>query len=638
MAQGLKADPQTRRQHGPVAAVLILFALLAPSMVAQAPNQLSGNAILQHLNAVISWYRAASTSVQSSGQPSDAIYRDNARSLALDATRLAFDAAKTEAALIAAQTPSGANAPPQTAAGTTDYAKMGSDIAARITSLQSQVDTANKKIANASGRNRELLTSQRDKLQGELDLNKEMQDAVQKMASFVGSNGEGAPVGLLGSIAELEKSIPELATNAKGQSPVVNSASQQAVQQNPAGLIGESELLYTELMSMHSIDQLVSQTQQLKNTANQLRAPLIAELKDTIQQGQNRASQPAATTPAQIEADKQAFDDLTDRFKHLSKATLPLSQEMILLDQSRSNLLVWRESISSQYKVLLRAVLARLFVLGMALVILTILSEVWRRVTFRYVRDERRRRHFLTLRRFVTGFLMAVVLLLGFVSEFSSLATFAGFITAGIAVALQAVILSIAAYFFVIGRYGIRVGDRISVAGVTGDVIDVGIVRMYLMELAGTSVDLYPTGRIVVFSNSVLFQANTPLFKQLPGTEYTWHEVAVSMVAGTNHDAAQKKIMDTVHTVYQQYRDEIDTQFGDLERRIDIRLRPPEPDGQLRFGDTGLEYVVRYPLDIRQASKIDGEVTRALLDLISGSPEIQASVSGSPKIRAVIRG
>jgi hypothetical protein len=76
------------------------------------------------------------------------------------------------------------------------------------------------------------------------------------------------------------------------------------------------------------------------------------------------------------------------------------------------------------------------------------------------------------------------------------------------------------------------VGDRISVAGVTGDVVDVGLVRLYLMELAGTGVDLYPTGRIVVFSNAVLFQATTPLFKQLPGAEYTWHEVAVALNQG----------------------------------------------------------------------------------------------------------
>src|SRR6202030_4289324 len=132
-----------------------------------------------------------------------------------------------------------------------------------------------------------------------------------------------------------------------------------------------------------------------------------------------------------------------------------------------------------------------------------ILSEIWRRLTFRYIRDPRRRRQFLLMRRFVMGFLVGIVLIMGFVSEFSSLATFAGFVTAGIAVGLQAILLSIAAYFFVIGRYGIRVGDRISVAGVTGDVIDIGLVRLYLMELATSGADFYPTGRIVVFSNSV---------------------------------------------------------------------------------------------------------------------------------------
>ncbi len=96
------------------------------------------------------------------------------------------------------------------------------------------------------------------------------------------------------------------------------------------------------------------------------------------------------------------------------------------------------------------------------------------------------------MRRVVTGFLIGTVLIMGFVSEFSSLATFAGFVTAGIAVGLQAILLSIAAYFFVVGRYGIRVGDRISIAGVTGDVIDIGLVRFYLMELVGTVFELTP--------------------------------------------------------------------------------------------------------------------------------------------------
>ena len=51
-----------------------------------------------------------------------------------------------------------------------------------------------------------------------------------------------------------------------------------------------------------------------------------------------------------------------------------------------------------------------------------------------------------------------------------------------------------------------RVGDRITVAGVTGDVIEVGLVRFYMMELAGSGTELHSTGRVAVFANSILFQ------------------------------------------------------------------------------------------------------------------------------------
>ena len=102
--------------------------------------------------------------------------------------------------------------------------------------------------------------------------------------------------------------------------------------------------------------------------------------------------------------------------------------------------------------------LIRVFSILLALAMVAGGSALWRRATLRYVQDARRRRQLLLVRRFVTGFLMMLIVLLGFVSEFSSLATFAGFLTAGIAVALQTVILSIAAYFTLIGRHGVRAG------------------------------------------------------------------------------------------------------------------------------------------------------------------------------------
>ena len=257
---------------------------------------------------------------------------------------------------------------------------------------------------------------------------------------------------------------------------------------------------------------------------------------------------------------------------------------------------------------------------------------------FTNLSEPRRRRQFLVLRRVVIGFLIVIVLTVGFVSEFSSLATFAGFITAGIAVGLQAVLLSVAAYFFIIGRYGIRVGDRISVAGITGDVVDIGLVRLYLMELAGTGLDFYPTGRIVVFSNSVLFQTGTPLFKQIPGTEYAWHEVVVMIAPDGNHKSAEEKLVAAVNAVYSQYREEIERQHYAIERHVDIQVEVPRPEARLQFADAGLELLVRYPVEIRKAPDIDEEMTRKVLDLIETDEALKTAVSGNPKIRSAVKG
>ncbi len=121
--------------------------------------------------------------------------------------------------------------------------------------------------------------------------------------------------------------------------------------------------------------------------------------------------------------------------------------------------------------------------LGLLLAVIIGGAELWRRTIFRYVRDARRRYQYLLLRKIVFWCVIAVLLVVSFATELSSIATFAGLITAGVAVALQNVIVSIVAYFFLIGKYGIRVGDRVQVAGITGEVVEIGLVRFHLLEL-----------------------------------------------------------------------------------------------------------------------------------------------------------
>ena len=100
--------------------------------------------------------------------------------------------------------------------------------------------------------------------------------------------------------------------------------------------------------------------------------------------------------------------------------------------------------------------------LGFAILVVVILAEIWRRATLRYVKDLRRRYQFLLLRRIVMWLAIGITVAFGLATEIGSLATFAGLITAGIAVALQKVILAIAGYFFQSASmaFGLAIGCR----------------------------------------------------------------------------------------------------------------------------------------------------------------------------------
>jgi small-conductance mechanosensitive channel len=236
----------------------------------------------------------------------------------------------------------------------------------------------------------------------------------------------------------------------------------------------------------------------------------------------------------------------------------------------------------------------------------------------------------------MVGFLSALVLILGFVTQFSSLATFAGFITAGIAVGLQTILLSVAAYFFIVGRYGVRVGDRITVANVTGDVVEVGLVRFYVMELAGTGTEFHPTGRIAVFANSVLFQTGTPLYKQIPGTNYAWHEVTVKLKQGSDYRPTLDVLRKAVEKVYSGYKSQIEQQHTQTETWMDTAMPGPGIQTRLQLSD-GLQYAVLYPVQISNAAAIDDQVVQELLESIARDTAVMQVIDGPPAVRAVIK-
>jgi len=83
--------------------------------------------------------------------------------------------------------------------------------------------------------------------------------------------------------------------------------------------------------------------------------------------------------------------------------------------------------------------------------------------------------------------LSAVILIVGIVSIWfdnpARLGTFVGLVTAGIAVALQKAITSLAGYFVILRGNTFSVGDRIVMGDVRGDVVALGFMQTTIMEM-----------------------------------------------------------------------------------------------------------------------------------------------------------
>jgi small-conductance mechanosensitive channel len=210
-----------------------------------------------------------------------------------------------------------------------------------------------------------------------------------------------------------------------------------------------------------------------------------------------------------------------------------------------------------------------------------------------------------------------MILAVAFASELGSLATFAGLLTAGVAVALQNVILSVAGYFFLIGKYGIRVGDRVQIGSVSGEVVDVGLVRLHLMELSGQA-PRGPTGRIVAFANSIVFQASGGIFKQIPGVNLAWHDITLSLPPKADPSAMKEKLLATANEVLSEYSEDMARQTREIQKTTSLNAGgEAQAHVQLRFSASAVEALVSYPVQLQHAAEIDERMSRELLKAVA---------------------
>jgi len=507
----------------PIAVPLLVLGLLSPGSSAEQPGQNRfgfppRQQVIGFLTQSIDWYRGASVQPSMPIQPADIPFRENAQALRIQSLRLSFDYAKAIAA-VEADSSISPDEPPENSARDSSgsdlqrWMKIQAECETDTQAARNDVASIRSKADRERGKDRARLNVALSESESRFNLIQAKCHTYGNLLDFVRTMHASEPQneGLDSVIDDLSRTVPELANASATASPsqsAVSSAVPQPTSSSIPDLISDV-LLYRRKLG--TLDQADRATDALAQASKNLRTPLVQYLNSALQGANLSGSNPQDSDLDALRRLQAHLDNLSTEITTLSPATVALAKQQILFGIYKSDLASWRTLVVSQYGAAWKKLSIHLLAFGIVIGLLLAVITALRRVTFRYVRDAGHRRTALIAEWTLLWLGIFMVVAFTFASNLGSLATFLGLVTAGLAVALQNVILAVLGYTVLVGKLGLRLGDQVQISGVTGEVVEFGLLQFQVREVDTQG---RPTGRLGSFSNSFIFVSPaTGIFK-----------------------------------------------------------------------------------------------------------------------------
>ena len=181
---------------------------------------------------------------------------------------------------------------------------------------------------------------------------------------------------------------------------------------------------------------------------------------------------------------------------------------------------------------------------------------------------------------------------------FGSIATFMGIFAAGIAIALQDLLINLAGWLFILWRRPFEVGDRIEINNNAGDVIDTRLFMFSLMEI-GNWVDAdQSTGRILHLPNGLVFKHSLANYSR--GFNHIWNEIAVLVTFESNWEKAKDILSKLASKHAEHLSKDAEKRLKQAAKRYMIFYNKLTPIVWTSVQDSGVLLTIRYLCDPRK--------------------------------------
>ncbi|EIM75948.1 mechanosensitive ion channel protein MscS [Nitritalea halalkaliphila LW7] len=207
------------------------------------------------------------------------------------------------------------------------------------------------------------------------------------------------------------------------------------------------------------------------------------------------------------------------------------------------------------------------------------------------------------------------------ITNFQSITTFLGLLSAGIAIALKDIFVNLAGWLFIYWKKPFDVGDRIQIGSIKGDVVDLRLFQFSLLEV-GNWVDAdQATGRIVHVPNAKVFMEAQANYSQ--GFNYIWHEQSVMLSLDSDFKKAKELLLAILQAKCQSEYKNIEAALLRAHKDQLISFGHFTPIVYLSIQERGIRLTMRYLCDPRKRRGFEDSVSEQVLQTLRAQPDIR---------------
>lgn len=188
-------------------------------------------------------------------------------------------------------------------------------------------------------------------------------------------------------------------------------------------------------------------------------------------------------------------------------------------------------------------------------------------------------------------------------------------------IALREMFLSIVGWVHILLRNPYRMGDRIEINGVHGDVVDITLLSTKLVEVGAWTAGDQSTGRLIAFPNNWLLTHS--LRNDTHGFGFLWNELTFTITFDSDWHAAQ----DLLDELAQQMAPAVETQarraLDRLSTDVLIRYTVLTPFVYVKVAPKGIALTLRYLVETRKRRGSEHALTVSFLDAIRTRDDIR---------------